>query len=131
MSESHLEIMIYVLDVETNATGTFRFIILHAGNENGFIPGAELIFASKSQSGDYHGEMNQENFLKWFQEQLMPSLTQPSAIVLDNAPYHNQLIKKIPNSSWNKASIQEWLRSENVNFNPDAFKNELLGLVKR
>jgi len=66
--------MIYVLVVETNATGTFRFIILHAGNENGFIQGAELVFGSKSQSGDYHGEMNQENVLKWFQKQLIPSL---------------------------------------------------------
>lgn len=75
--------------------------------------------------------MNQENFIKWFQEHLILSLTQPSAIVLDNAPYHNQLITKIPNSSWKKADIQEWLRNQKVHFNPDAFKNELLELVKR
>jgi hypothetical protein len=45
--------------------------VLHAGSKEGFIPGAALIFSSKTNNGDYHGEMNEENFLTWFEEQLL------------------------------------------------------------
>ena len=41
-----------------------RLIIVHAGSENGFINGAQLLFKAKSSSGDYHSEMNGQNFLK-------------------------------------------------------------------
>nr|CAD7256522.1 unnamed protein product [Timema shepardi] len=34
-----------------------RVILVHAGNENGFIPGAELIFHGKKDD-DYHDEMD-------------------------------------------------------------------------
>lgn len=38
-----------------------RFIILHAGGENGFIPGAELLFKAKNGNrGDYHDAMDHE-----------------------------------------------------------------------
>ncbi|WP_407809640.1 hypothetical protein, partial [Staphylococcus aureus] len=35
-----------------------RFIVLHAGNENGWVAGASLLFRSKTQQGDYHNSMN-------------------------------------------------------------------------
>ncbi|KAJ8983740.1 hypothetical protein NQ317_017843 [Molorchus minor] len=35
-----------------------RFIVLHAGGEDGFIPGASLLCASRTKLQDYHGEMN-------------------------------------------------------------------------
>ena len=43
-----------------------RFIILHAGSENGFVPGCELVFKTIHTDGrDYHSEMNSVIFFKW------------------------------------------------------------------
>jgi len=39
-------------------------IVLHAGGDRGFVPGADLLFKAKSASGDYHDEMNHVNFVK-------------------------------------------------------------------
>jgi hypothetical protein len=46
----------------------YRSIVLHAGNKNGFVEGAALAFSSNTKNPDYHGEMNQENFLRWFED---------------------------------------------------------------
>nr|CAD7397161.1 unnamed protein product [Timema cristinae] len=42
-----------------------RFIVLHAGGRDGFVEGASLLFASGKSTGDYHGEMNGDNFEMW------------------------------------------------------------------
>ncbi|KAL1490298.1 hypothetical protein ABEB36_013014 [Hypothenemus hampei] len=45
------------------------------------------------QTRNYHGEMNQENFGKWFENQLIPNLHEPSLNghrVLRLPPYHCQ-----------------------------------------
>nr|CAD7206065.1 unnamed protein product [Timema douglasi] len=73
-----------------------RFIVLHAGSRKGFVEGAELLFASKKTTGDYHGEMNGENFKIWMKNQLLISLEEPSIIVLDNAPDHSVQVEKLP-----------------------------------
>ena len=49
-----------------------RLIILHAGSENRWIPGADLVFQSKKSTGDYHDEMTAEHFEEWFHDSLMP-----------------------------------------------------------
>jgi transposase len=115
--------------VKTTKVDGKRYIVLHAGNEDGFINGAENIFSSKTQSSDYHGEMNQENFLKWFKNQLLLNLTEPSIIIMDNAPYHSMLLDKCPNNSWKKSDIQDWLVTHNIGFNEQMFKAELLHIV--
>lgn len=107
-----------------------RFIVLHAGSSSGFIPNASLLFPSKSQKGDYHGEMNGDNFLKWVEENLIKNLEEPSLIVMDNASYHSMLVEKLPNSSWTKANIAEFLTANNIAFDPTSFKIELLRLAK-
>lgn len=66
-----------------------RFIVLHAGSRNGFVDGAEMVFASANKSGDYHGNMNGEMFGEWLQTKLLPALEAPSVVVLDNASYHS------------------------------------------
>ena len=67
-----------------------RLIILHAGtSKEGLIEGCDHVFEAKSKDGDYHNEMNSIVFLDWFETQLLPSLKEPSVIVLDNASYHN------------------------------------------
>ncbi|CAH1978972.1 unnamed protein product [Acanthoscelides obtectus] len=108
-----------------------RYIILHAGNENGFIEGSEAIFSSKTKLSDYHGEMNQDNFLKWFQQQLLEKLESPSMIILDNAPYHSMILNKVPNNAWTKKNIQDWLTNQDIPFLNTMFKTELLSIVAR
>ena len=36
----------------------------------------------------YHGTMTGEFFTKWYQEHLLPSLTEPHLIIMDNATFH-------------------------------------------
>ena len=50
-----------------------RLIINHAGSKEGWVPNALLTFKANSSSGDYHDNMNGENFLKWLREQLIPN----------------------------------------------------------
>jgi hypothetical protein len=58
-----------------------------------------LAFSSNTKNPDYHGEMNQENFLRWFENQLLISLQEPSLIIMDNASYHRTSEDKCPNNS--------------------------------
>lgn len=109
----------------------YRYIILHAGNEDGFIPGAELIFTSNSKNSDYHGDMNRENFLLWFENQLLRNLENPSMIVMDNASYHSTIKNKPPTSSATKLEITNWLTTNNINYDATALKLQLLDLVER
>ncbi|KAG7166053.1 hypothetical protein Hamer_G029569 [Homarus americanus] len=52
-----------------------RFIIVHAGGRQGFIPGALLMFRSKNGAkGDYHDSMDHERFKAWFKEQLLQNI---------------------------------------------------------
>lgn len=108
----------------------FRYIILHAGNQNGFVEGASLLFKSGSNKGDYHGQMNSEVFEKWLRDELLPKLEEPSIIILDNASYHSRLFQRAPTSSSKKEDMKAWLRENNVNFPESASKNELYELIK-
>ena len=44
------------------------YIIVHVGTIAGFIQGAKLTFKAESESGDYHKEINADNFFKWVRE---------------------------------------------------------------
>lgn len=107
-----------------------RFIVLHAGSANGFIPGASLIFCSKSKSADYHDSMNSESFEKWLKEMLIPNLQEPSLVIMDNASYHSRVIEKQPSSQWNKADIAQWLNQNNIPFPQTSLKSQLLAIAK-
>jgi hypothetical protein len=66
-----------------------RLIMLYAMTRQGWVDGAKLVFQAKRRTGDYHGQMNFENFRRWFVDQLLPQIPAASLIVMDNAPYHN------------------------------------------
>lgn len=42
-----------------------KLIILDAGNEDGFVPNARLIFRPEAKKEDYHDHMNYDNYEKW------------------------------------------------------------------
>ncbi|XP_050302718.1 uncharacterized protein LOC126740645 [Anthonomus grandis grandis] len=78
-----------VSGVISNIGSTGRLIIVHAGSVNGFVDNACLIFKAGLATGDYHGQMNKENFTRWLTEKLLPNIPPNSVIVYDNAPYHS------------------------------------------
>lgn len=109
-------------------------IILDAGSsQQGLIPGCGLIFESRTNSSDYHDEMNKEHFTEWFKETLIPKLLPRSVVVMDNAPYHSHLVpdSRVPNTASNKSAISAWLDRNNVHYDKKNLKAELLDLVKQ
>jgi hypothetical protein len=80
--------------VMKNDSAGQQWIIVHADSERGFVPGAYLIFKSKTKSEDYHDEMKFKNFLRWVREMLLPNLPPNCLIVLDNALYHSMQMNK-------------------------------------
>lgn len=115
------------LKVPTGKGG--RLIVCHAGGANGFVPQCKWVFKSKKSTTDYHSEMNSNSFKQWFSDDLLPSLEEPSVIIMDNAPYHSAQIDKVPCISWRKQCIQDWLKNKNIHFPMNDTKAELLAKV--
>lgn len=107
-----------------------RVVIVHAGSETGFVPSALLTFKSGMKSGDYHDDMNFDNYEKWIRTQLLPNLAPNSVIVVDNAPYHNKEYDLAPNSNARKAEMQAWLTDKQITFSPEMLKPQLYQLIK-
>ena len=91
-----------------------------------------LCFIGKSNTSDYHNEMNAKHFEEWWEEKLLPNLQDKSVVVVDNASIHSCLSdnSKIPNTSWRKVEIQEWLRLKNISFEDNETNAILLMKVK-
>ena len=49
-------------------------IILGVDGESGWVPNTTLIFHSKKNTGDYHGETTAEHFEEWFASKLRPNV---------------------------------------------------------
>lgn len=108
-----------------------RFIIVHAGSSSGFIKDASLIYKASSTTGDYHSNMNFNNYSKWLNEKLLPNLPDKSVIVMDNASYHNTRSSSIPTSNSRKSDMQKWLTEHGIPFNALSRNVELYDLIIR
>ncbi|CAC5422960.1 unnamed protein product [Mytilus coruscus] len=111
-----------------------RLIILDAGSsQQGLIPSVGLIFESKTNSSDYHDEMNSEHFTEWFRDTLIPRLSPQSVVVMDNAPYHSHFDpdSRAPTTGANKPDISAWLDKNNVHYDTKLKKTGLLDLVNQ
>ena len=105
-----------------------RLIVLHAGGVEGWVEGADLVFRSKTNSADYHDEMNSQHYMEWLTGQLLPVLDKPTVIILDNASYHNKQKDKPPTSNDRKDDIRKWY---NIQYSQTDIKKTLLQLVKQ
>ena len=86
-----------------------RLIVLHAGSAEGWVPGADLMFRSKTNSADYHDEMNNEHFMEWFTKELLPKIPDNAVIVVDNATTTtNKRAKHQQHTQKNKTSETGW-----------------------
>jgi transposase len=109
-----------------------RFIIVHAMTKDGWIEGSQLVFEAKKRTGDYHGQMNWDNFSKWFRSQLLPNVPPRSIIILDNARYHNVLADNFPQGkSATKEQLRCWLSQNDYPWREDMLKSELSELCNR
>lgn len=108
-----------------------RWIIVHAGSETGFVDNALLMFKADTKTGDYHDQMNAENFTKWLTEKLLPNIPRNSIIVMDNAPYHSKEENKPPNMNNRKQVMVEWLQAHNIEFPSESTKPELYLIIKQ
>ncbi|KAF2898567.1 hypothetical protein ILUMI_07612, partial [Ignelater luminosus] len=108
-----------------------RLIIVHAGGKSGFVPNALLIFPSGSKSGDYHHDMNYENFSKWLETQVLPNLPLRSVLLVNNALYHNVKLLQMPVSSTRKEEMIRWLQDKNIKHDPSLTKPELYKIIKQ
>jgi hypothetical protein len=103
---------------------------MHAGTEMGFIPGALLIFKSNQKTGDYHKEMNSDNYMQWIKEKVLPNLPQNCVFVVDKASYYNVLSERCPTSASRKKDMEDWLLQHKIPFSSNFLKTELYDLVK-
>ena len=83
------------------------------------VPNSLWVFQSQKSSGDYHQNFNGSNFVHWFKTQLLPNLSEPSLIRLDNAKYHRTKPTTTPNArQLNKALLQQVLTASGIQFAP-------------
>lgn len=106
-----------------------RLIIVHAGNEKGFVPGAFLTYKSTDTTGDYHNEMNNDNYEKWLVNQLIPNIPSDSVLVIDNAPYHNKYVERPPNSNTIKQEMIHWLNRHEIPVDPKLTKTQIYAII--
>jgi transposase len=101
-------------------------------SSDGWVPEAKLVFKSTKKTGDYHGQMNSENFKKWFTDRLIPNIPANSMIIMDNAAYHSVLSSSsAPTSTCSKKRIQQWLEANKCHYNSDCLKSELIELLSK
>ena len=93
-----------------------RLIVVHAGGVEGWVEGADLVFLSKTNSADFYDEMNNQHFMEWLTQQLLPNVPPNSVIVLDNATYQNKLKDKPPTTANKRDEIKDWLRQHGIHF---------------
>ena len=102
--------MVFVPNQKDNRT-----VIIHCRGHSGFVDGTLLVIYQKLENApvDYHGSMNSKIFEEWF-ENCVLRLEEPSVIVCNNASYHNCMLNPLPNSSWKKQLILEFMRSHGI-----------------
>ena len=109
-----------------------RLIIINAITKDGWVPGAKLTFKSTKRTGDYHGQMNQNLFTKWFEEKLLPNIPKNSLIIMDNASYHNILsVHSAPTAKCKKEKIRSWLEKNDIPLSNDCLKIEMVEILNK
>lgn len=108
-----------------------RVIVVHAGGEMGFVPNALVMFKSGLKKGDYHDDMNKNNYAKWLEEKLVPNLQPNSVVVIDNAPYHREQVNPAPTSSSLKCDMVKWLSERGIPHSSQQLKPELYDIIKQ
>jgi transposase len=89
------------------------------------------VYKAGKATGNYHGQMNSDNFEKWVNGKVIPNLATPSVIVMDNAPYHGKYVDKPPTKSSLKKDMLEYLRRHGVPCEEGMRKFTFFSLVEK
>jgi transposase len=92
-----------------------------------------LIFSVKNikhAALDYHDDMTGEIFMDWLRKKLLPNFPENSVIVMDNASYHSVQAEKISNSNSRKMEIMEFLEKNDLYYEENYTKKQLLEVLK-
>jgi hypothetical protein len=109
-----------------------RCIIVHAITQDGWVPEAQLVFEAKRCTGDYHGQMNWENFSRWVTVQLLPHVPPNALIILDHPGDHNVFVEQaFPTRTTSREEMRAWLNRTNIPWRDDMLKSELLEVCRR
>jgi len=107
-------------------------VVLGQPPSEGWVQGAKTVFKSTRKTGDYHGQMNEALFHKWFSENLLPNIPGNSLIIMDNAAYHNALTEySAPTPACSKERIRVWLEANKIACKDDCLKVELIEVLKK
>ncbi len=98
-----------------------RFTVINAISEDEFVKNGELIV--------YKTEINSQIFEEYLEKQLMPELPPNSIVIYDNSSVHSRRYNKTPTQSTNIKSIKEWLKNNNISFDYNLKKKDLLEIV--
>ena len=94
---------------------------LQTEDRGGVVPGSVWTFCpqqKKLHKGDYHKVFNSTNFLKWWSDQLLPNLHQPSLIIMDNAKYHCTFPDDVPVGRKKKEDYIAYCNSRHIVIKP-------------
>ena len=66
--------------------------------EDGFVPGCQEVFDSKTNDADYHNEMNSQHFEGWTDNVIENKPDNPNGVemIMDNASYHTRKLMAHP-----------------------------------
>lgn len=79
---------------------------------------------------DYHSEIYLKNYIKWFQERLIPNLLPHSVVATENAPYYNVQLNLTPTLASQKAAINQWLIDKNIQLSANMLKPEMYKIIE-
>lgn len=106
-----------------------HLILMHIGNENGYVEDAIDAFESKVMRLGHEG-MDAARFEYWF-ELVADRLADNAVVVLENAPYNCISKDGVPVKQWNKETIQKWLRFKNIPFDESDSRRNLMKKIDR
>ncbi|CAG4960748.1 unnamed protein product [Colias eurytheme] len=86
---------------------------------------ALLLFKAGTKSGDFHENMNNNNYTKWLRNQLIPNLPPNAVLLIDNTSYHNKQYDPAPTSNAKKADMQRWLTEKGIAYEESMLKPQL------
>lgn len=104
-------------------------------DRGGLVPGTVWAFCPQlkgAHTGDYHKVFNGQNFVKWWKEQLLPNLKEPSLIIIDNAKYHKVLPEGTPNPwKMKKEECRQYLLNFGYALEPELSALRLKEMVRQ
>lgn len=106
-----------------------RIVILHAGNEKGFISGALMLGICSDSVGDSNIQISTEQYHTWLCHQLIPNLPTNSVLVIENAPHNTQVLEKAP-SFFSSTEMKAWLIQKEIHFDVTATMPELDEIIQ-